>query len=137
MPKMELDKINAKGVNKFARLLGIEFTECVDGMCTAVLEVEDRHHHSGGVAQGGVAFSLADATMAHALMSSLDEKSYCSTIEMKISYLEAVRDGAMICTGGIVRRGRRVAFMEAKVHNGDRIVASATATFAIMPNAER
>lgn len=136
MPKMDMNRINAEGVNKFATLLGIEFTDCADGVCTAVLKVRDHHHHSGGVAQGGVAFSLADATMAHALMSALDANEACSTIEMKISYLEAVREGTMDCKGVIVRRGKRVAFMESKVHNGDRLVATATASFAIMPIAE-
>ena len=124
--------INAPGFNPFAGLIGFKYTECADGRCTCTLDVREDLFRPGGLVHGGVAFTLADSTMALALMSTLDANQAASTIEIKISYLEAVQGGTLVCESTIIRRGRRVAFMESTVTNGDKVVAKATGTFAII-----
>lgn len=132
----DISTLNEKGFNKFAALLGIEFVEMGEGKCSAKLDVQEDLFQPGGIVHGGAAFSLADSTMAHALISVLTSDRYCSTIDMNISFLGAVTEGVMTCEASVVKCGRRVAFLESKVFNGQRPVATATATFMISQSEE-
>lgn len=116
----------------FTSLVGIEMMRCEDGECSTRLEIRDELLHGGGVVQGGVPFTMCDSAMAQALRSSLEPGQGSATIEVKISFLEAVREGTLVCEARMVRRGKRVAFLEAKVTEGDRLVATATGSFAIL-----
>ena len=127
-----LVELNLPGTNPFRELVGFMFTQCDDGKCCAELELRDHHLHSGGVVQGGVAFTMADSTMATALSDTLEPGQFTATIELKMSYLAPVREGVLRCESWIVRRGRRVAFAESKVSAGDTLIATATASFAII-----
>lgn len=124
-------ELNRVGFNPFKDLIGFQFTKCADGVCSCTLEVEERHFHPGGVVQGGVSFTMADASMATCLQTVLEEGEGCSTIEANISYLEPVRSGTLRCEAKVIRRGRRVAFLEARLHEGDRLIATVSGTFAI------
>jgi acyl-CoA thioesterase len=88
-------------------------------------------HHPGGIVHGGVAYGLADSAMAHALISMVDAGMNCSTIEMKMSYLSAVREGLMRAEAKVLKKGRTVAFAEARVECEGKLVATATGSFAI------
>lgn len=128
----DLVHLNKSGFNRFATLLGIEFAHIGPGECTAEIEVHENLFHPGGIVHGGVAFSLADSSMAMALIASLDPNQNCSTIEMKISYFKPVVEGRMQSTARIIQKRRRIAFMEATVTRGDDLIAMATSTFAII-----
>lgn len=132
MTSFDVDQINQRGLNPYAELIGIEFTKCADGKCSARLDVRAELLHGGGVVHGGAAFSLADSAMAHALMSALEPRENCSTVEIKTSYFTAVTEGEMRCDACLVKRGRRIAFLEAKVYNEGQLVGAASATFAII-----
>ena len=130
-----LDRINRPGFNRYATLLGIQFTEIGEANTVCTLEISEQHHHPGGVVHGGVAYSMADSAMAVGLISTLGRGQECATIESKISYLSAVREGTLRCRASILKKGKRVAFTEAEVFAGDQLVAKATGTFAILdPN---
>jgi acyl-CoA thioesterase len=131
MAVMDTTKINEPGFNRYATLLGLRFVEWEAGRCVCEVDAGPHLHHPGRIVHGGVAFSLADSAMAHALLPMLEEGQNCSTIEIKISYLSAVKDGVMRAEAWVLKRGRRIVFLEAKVHCGDRLVATATGTFAI------
>lgn len=121
-----------RGVNRFATLLGMELESTGAGTSVCTLDIHDDLFHAGGMVHGGAAYSLVDTGMASATMSTLDSGEATATIEIKISYLEAVRKGRMRCESRVVRRGKRVAFLESEVREGDRLIATATGTFAIM-----
>lgn len=118
--------------NRFANLIGLRFDHVEEGKCKCSLEVTEDHFHPGGVVHGGIAFSLADSSMAMALISTLEPGYGSSTIELKVSFLEAVREGIMVSEAHVVRRGKRIAFMEARITRDGQLVATATATFAIV-----
>lgn len=124
--------LNEPGFNKFATLLGIHFDRVEPGSATASVDIREDHFHPGGMVHGGVAYSLADSTMAVALIAAVGPGQATSTIELKMSYLAPVRGGKMVCESRILRQGKRIAFMEAQVHVGDSLVATATASFAIV-----
>jgi acyl-coenzyme A thioesterase PaaI-like protein len=66
------------------------------------------------------------------LISKLEPGKTGSTIETKISYLSAVNAGTMKTKGRIIKQGRTIAFLESEVKVGDKVVASASASFSII-----
>lgn len=128
----DLTTLNQEGFNKYAQLIGIEFVEIGEGRCRAELDVREDHFHPGQIVHGGVAFSLADSSMAMAIISKMETGYSANTIELKISYMSAVTEGRMVSEAWIVKQGRKIAFMEARVTVGEKLVATATATFAMV-----
>lgn len=51
------------------------------------------------------------------------------TLECKINYIRAVSDGEVICHAKVLNAGRKVHVLEARALQGDKLVATAQATF--------
>jgi len=88
-----------------------------------------------GAIQGGLLCTLLDFAAGAAVHSLLPAGVGVSSIEIKVSYLRALRAG----TGGIqvhgeaLRVGRRIAFAEARARNGDgELVGHATSSIAVL-----
>jgi len=128
----DLTSLNQPGFNKFATLLGIKYTSIEDGRATGEIAINENHFHPGKIAHGGVAYSLADSTMAMAVLSTCRSGENASTVECKMSYMSPVTKGVMKAESWIVKRGRRIAFLESKVTVDEKLIATATATFAII-----
>lgn len=120
-----------KGFNPFGELPGLHFVQIEGGKSVCRLDVAPQLFNPVGVVHGGVMYALADTGMGGALVSDLQKDQFCSTIEIKISYLRTVTGGTLTCNESIMHRGKRIAFMSAEVHCGDLLVAQATGTFAI------
>jgi acyl-CoA thioesterase len=93
----------------------------------------ERHFNPQGVAHGGVAYSLADTAMGGALFSTLDKGFWCATLEIKFNYHVGVREGRLICEASVLHKGKRIANIDARLFQHDRLVASANGNFAIFP----
>ncbi|PKP95420.1 MAG: PaaI family thioesterase [Alphaproteobacteria bacterium HGW-Alphaproteobacteria-13] len=119
---------------EFARALGFEMIERGDGRCLMAIDVNARQHFSPqGAAHGGVAYSLADTAMGGALTSVLPDDQWCATLEIKFNYHVRIGEGRLTCEAAIVHRGKRIANIEAKLYQNDRLVSSANGNFAIFP----
>lgn len=117
---------------EFARALGLQMVERGDGRCRMAIDIEAaRHFNPNGVAHGGVAYSLADTTMGGALMSVLDGELICATLEIKFNYHVGVREGLLTCDATVLHQGKRIANIDARLFQHDRLVASANGNFAI------
>ncbi|MBO9695545.1 MAG: PaaI family thioesterase [Sphingopyxis sp.] len=118
----------------FARTLGLEMVERGDGRCRMAIDIErERHFNPQGVAHGGVAYSLADTAMGGAITSLLADDFWCATLEIKFNYHVGVREGRLICDATVLHQGKRVANIDARLFQDDRLVASANGNFAIFP----
>lgn len=118
----------------FARTLGLQMVERGDGRCRMAVDIErERHFNPQGVAHGGVAYSLADTAMGGAITSLLADDLWCATLEIKFNYHVGVREGRLICDATVLHRGKRVANIDARLFQDDRLVASANGNFAIFP----
>ena len=117
---------------EFARFLGFQMVERVDGRCTMAIDVDrDRHFNPQGAAHGGVAYSLADTAMGGALHSLLPDGQWCATLEIKFNYHVRVGEGLLTCEAEVRHRGKRVANIDARLYQGGRLVGSANGNFAI------
>ncbi|MFN0186154.1 MAG: PaaI family thioesterase [Aquabacterium sp.] len=86
-------------------------------------------HTNGTIAQGGFITAWLDAAMAHAVMHDTGNTQTVYSLEIKVSFFEKVGPGEGRVSARVVRRGKRVAFMEAWLHNPDgRLAAQASST---------
>jgi uncharacterized protein (TIGR00369 family) len=102
----------------------------------AVFEVRPEFCHSGGtIAQGGFVTAWLDASMAQATMRDTNFESNIATLEIKVSFLKAVPPGDVLAEGRVLRRGRRVVFLEASLFNADgtELLATASSSGLIVP----
>ena len=91
-------------------------------------------HTNGTIAQGGFVTAWLDAAMAHAVLHDTDHASGVVSLEIKVSFLERVGPGEGTVVGRVVRRGKRVAFLEGDLYNAEgRLAAQASSTGMLVP----
>jgi uncharacterized protein (TIGR00369 family) len=113
----------------FSRHIGLVIERIEPGRAVFSLQVETIHMNGAGTVHGGVHASLMDSAMAVALLT---HGVRASTTQMNVHFVEAVREGRIVCTGEVVHRARRTALTEAKVHDeSGRLLATATGAFRI------
>ena len=93
--------------------------------------------HSGGVVQGGFVTGWIDAAMAHAVIAVLGDDVTPMSLEIKVSFFAPVRPGLVIAEGWIERRGRKTAFLEGRLLDGDgNVLAKGTSTATLFDRAK-
>jgi uncharacterized protein (TIGR00369 family) len=88
-----------------------------------------------GLVHGGMLCTLLDSAAGCAVHSMLPPGVGYSTVEIKVSFLAAVRadSGAIEAEGRVLRLGRQVAFAEAHARTADgTLVGHATTSLAVM-----
>lgn len=125
-------RVTEGSVGPLGDLLGIASEAREPGRARMRLAVDPAWHNPNGVLHGGVIYTLIDYSMGGAVQHSLPEGQYCTTIEVKVSYLAPVREGALTVETNVIRQGRNVAFTESKVtDDAGRLVATASGSMFI------
>jgi uncharacterized protein (TIGR00369 family) len=122
-------------IGSFGRLLGIKFDEVGEGRSKATLEVKQHLLNVLGIAHGGVTFSLADTTCGAAAMSALGAPGIV-TQDMQIRYHGPVKPGIVTAQAEVIHLGSRTVVTQCYVNQEDLLIASVTATFAILTDDE-
>ena len=66
-------------------------------------------------------------------MSVIDSNFYCASVELSLRFIRPASDGKLVAEATVVKRGRSIVHLEARVHDGDdRLVATSSGTFAIL-----
>jgi uncharacterized protein (TIGR00369 family) len=113
--------------------LGLTLDAVGDGNASVSLEVEPRHRNLVGTLHGGMIATLADTATGVAIGSSLEGGLTWATTALNVTFLAPGRGGRVTAHGRVVKAGRRFGYAEADVVDAeDRLLARATATFAIM-----
>src|SRR5881227_511312 len=103
----------------FARLIGM----CLEGLeldrATISVAIRDDLRQPSGVLHGGVTPTLIDTAMAFAVRTRLEPSAATATIDLTVHYLRPLVEGKAICTGTVVRAGKRVFTVSADVHNDE------------------
>jgi uncharacterized protein (TIGR00369 family) len=131
-----LKEIRSRGrdANPFFQLMGIEIGTYGNGEAELKMMVRPDMHNGVGWLQGGLFTALCDETMALALFTALEEEAAIATISESTSFLQGVRSGRITARAKVVKKGRRVAFMEGTVESEDGTIHTETrASFVIMP----
>lgn len=116
-----------KDFNEYVGLIDIGMR---DGFYIMEMELGEHHWNRYGHAHGGALFTLLDTTMSRAFFDTLPpDRSTGVTLEMKINYLKAVKEGRLTAYGFLVNVTRRTAYVEGEIRNASgELVAKATAT---------
>ena len=74
---------------------------------------------------------MADTGMGGALYSLLEKNESCATIEVKITYFKAVKEGKLTCDTKVIHRGKSFGVLESEIFNDDILISKAYGTFSI------
>ena len=88
-----------------------------------------------GMVHGGYAATLLDSACGCAVHANLKAGQSYTTLELKVAYHKALtsQTGALRAEGRVLTMGRRVAFAEARLVDGNgRLYASATSTLLVI-----
>jgi uncharacterized protein (TIGR00369 family) len=96
------------------------------------LRTDSRHANGRGTLHGGVLATLADVGMGYAIAFSSDPPLPLITASMTLDYLSAVQINEWLeVRVEHSKKGRQLAFATVGLHVGDRMVARASAVFAV------
>ena len=115
----------------FSNLVGLVFTDVEPGYSRGEVEVTAELLNPHDVLHGAVLYTMADTGMGAALFPELAEDELCATIELKISYFQAVPTGTVVCETSLLQKGHSVAYLESKLTKDDQMIAKATGSYSV------
>jgi acyl-CoA thioesterase len=134
-PYLEAIQRRGREANPFFMLMGVEVVHIGNGQATLQMPVRPDMHNGAGWLQGGLYVSLADEAMALALYTILGETERIATVSEATSFMKGVREGTVVATGRVVKKGGRVAFTEGEVREAapeGELLTQTTAAFALI-----
>jgi uncharacterized protein (TIGR00369 family) len=134
MSYLEKIKKDGRQANPFFCLTGIDIVNAEAGKAVLTMPVRPDMHNGVGWLQGGMLVAIADEAMALALYPLLEKDEGIATIAESTSFIKGIRKGTILAEAQVIKKGRRVAFMEAVVWADDgekTLLSRTTASFAI------
>jgi uncharacterized protein (TIGR00369 family) len=117
-----------------SKLVRMELVEIEPGRAVFSCEPDHSTYNPIGVVHGGLVCTLLDSVCGCALHSTLPQGKGYTSVEIKVSYLKAVRadTGPLTAVGTVVKGGSRVGFTEGVVTDpAGNVVATATSTLLV------
>ena len=137
MPGLEYMQAVMKGeiaTPPISRTLQFDLVEVGPGRAVFTCTPDESAYNPIGVVHGGLVCTLLDSAAGCALHTTLPAGKGYTSVEIKVSYLKAVRStsGLLTATGTVVKAGSRVGFTEATVTDGSgALVATASSTLLV------
>lgn len=116
-------------------VLDFRLTEVGEGRAVFEGEPSGRFYNPMGTVHGGWIATLLDSAAACAVHTTLQPGEAYTTLELKVSYLKALRGdtGPVRAVGTAFARGRRAGFAEARLEDASgRLLAHATTTCIVL-----
>ncbi len=113
--------------------LGLKVKSVGNGCAEIEIEVSPELANPTGALHGGVIYSMCDVVCYIALIHELNPDELAATHDIHFSIMRAAMIGDRISfRGQIVKRGKNIAFLEAKALSGDQVIATGRVTKSIM-----
>lgn len=118
-----------------AALFGMELRSVQLGEVVFACTPDEAAYNPIGAVHGGLMCTLLDSVTGCAVQTTLPVGTGYTSLEIKVSYLRAVRRGdELVATGRVTKPGRRAAFADGEIRDGEgRLVATASSTFLVFP----
>ena len=123
--------------NLFWRYLGVQVDDAGEGWVRLRVPVGDGLRNAAGApVHGGVLSALVDMAVGGALGTTHENAAGGvgqTTLDLNVSFLAAAGDGDIVAEGRLLRRGRSIAFGEARITDGaGKLVAVGRATYMLL-----
>ena len=116
----------------YYKLLGMEIMEIKEGESKIQMPFKQDLTHPYRIVHGGAIASLADSSVAMALISLVEPRDRFTTIEFKINFFAPVNKGKLEAHGKIIYKGSKTAVGEVDVKNEEgKLIAKVIATYSI------
>ena len=128
---MTSSKINLSKPPKFLSILGasdVAFDEKKETMTMHFDIGEELTHSDGAFVQGGFITAMLDTSMAHLLIFKTNGEYNPLTVNINVNFLAPGTPGKFISSATIDKIGKSISFTSAELRQGDRLVATASAT---------
>lgn len=116
---------------------------CVDkstpGVTVWDMTADERMANPAGLIQGGFLAAVADSAMGASAVTALEgRRASVVNTEMKISLLRSAKPGDhLTCTARVLKSGRAVTFVEARIVDDDgRVIATAHSSYLTRDRSE-
>ncbi|HLG14045.1 MAG TPA: PaaI family thioesterase [Blastocatellia bacterium] len=117
-------------INHFPRLVGLELDSIEPGKARLSVEVRQELMQLQGVMHGGAIATLIDTAVAFAIIGASEPGDRFTTVEMKVNYLAAIREGRVTAEARLIRDGRRIVVAECDVWDSSgRLAAKGLLTY--------
>ncbi len=116
----------------FIQHLGIDLVDFGPGWCETALPLRAEHMQQDNFAHAGVVTTLADHTSGMAAGTVCPANRKVLTVEFKVNLLRPAVGDALRCRAEVVKPGKNLTVVEARVHIGEKLVALMTATMALV-----
>jgi 1,4-dihydroxy-2-naphthoyl-CoA hydrolase len=113
--------------------LGMSITANGPGWCHVDLEVTTELLNPFGAAHGAVVASIIDHALGSAVFPLVPLGTWPATLEFKVNYLAPARPGLLRARSEVRSISSRTAVVAVECTNGDRPVATALGTIALVP----
>jgi uncharacterized protein (TIGR00369 family) len=121
-----------------SRWLALSLERVERGEVDVAMDVQRHHLNLMGTLHGGMIATLADTATGLALRSTLDERMTFTTTQLGVTFLAPGREGRILAKGRVLKSGKRFGYAEADVIDAEgRLLARATATFAVLPEQDQ
>ncbi|SIQ64933.1 PaaI family thioesterase [Aquipseudomonas alcaligenes] len=115
--------------SNFSRLLGIRILRAENGEAELRMAMQEQMLNLHGRMHGGALYSLIDTALGQASHSLFGGEAGSMTLECKVNYIRGIEAGEVVCHARVLNAGRKVHVLEARVEQGDKLIATAQATF--------
>lgn len=104
-----------------------------EGRAVVTMPADSKWAQEWGVIQGGVLMTLADCASAQLVLHDLPEGTRCATCDMSIKNLRPAwpNQESLRAEAEVIKGGARLVFTEAKVYQGDELVAVCSFTLIL------
>lgn len=116
-----------------AELIGIRLIGVEEGQIIMEMDASEKHWNPMKTLHGGVICDIADAAMGAAFFTTLNDGEDYTTVDLNVKFLRPFVKGKLRATAHVVKRGRRLGYMECEVTNDDGdLVAKVTSSCIIL-----
>ena len=101
----------------YHKFMGLKFVNAGEGYAELKLPVKKEIMNSNGVVHGGMYYTLCDLVASAALEATREEGHFYVTNDINVSVLLSANTGVLTAKGEVLKSGKRMAFVEARVYN--------------------
>ncbi len=130
---MTADDEDLIGPGPFAVLLGFRVLQADDDGSLVEADPLPEHLNGGGIVHGGYLTALLDSATGWAVHAKIPAGVPAPHVQLSVQYVRAALPGTtLVCRGRCVSAGRRIASAEAEITQGDRVIARAVTSHAVL-----